>query len=51
MTLKQYIREKIRMLTKDFCIPLTEEELDHFATLTTEIQVDNYTRHLFAKYL
>ena len=51
MTLKQYKNEKIRMLTDDFCMKLSEDEIDHIQSLKTEIQVDNYVRTLFDKYL
>ena len=51
MSLKQYKNEKIRMLTEDFCMPLTESEIEHIRSLKTEIQVDNYVRTLFDKYL
>lgn len=47
MTLKQYITEKLRMLTEDFCMDLTESEIEHMKSLKTEIQVDNYARYLF----
>lgn len=51
MTLKQYISEKIRMLTEDFEMDLLEREIEHIQSLKTEIQVDNYVRTLFDKYL
>lgn len=47
MTLKQYIKEKIRMLMDDFCIDLSKEEIEHMRSLKTEIEVDNYARYLF----
>ena len=46
MTLKQYIRFKIKILQRDFKLILTEEQIDHMKSLTSEIQVDNYARKL-----
>ena len=46
MTLKQHIRFKIRILQRDFGISLTDEQIDHMKSLTSEIQVDNYARTL-----
>jgi hypothetical protein len=46
LTLKQYIREKIRMLRKDFCIDLTDEQIAHMRSLKSEIAVDNYAHDL-----
>ena len=46
VTLKQYIREKVRMLRKDFCIDLTDEQIAHMKSLKNEIQVDNYAHDL-----
>lgn len=45
-----YKREKIRMLTKDFKLPLKDNEIQHLRELQTEIQVDNYARDLINKY-
>lgn len=42
MSFKQYKKMKLRMLQRDFCIQLTEEELEHANTLTTEAQVDQF---------
>ena len=44
--LKQYIKEKLRMLQKDFCIPLTAEQIAHMKSLKTDTQVDNYAYDL-----
>lgn len=46
VTLKQYIKEKIRMLKKDFFIKLTDEQIAHMKSLKNEIQVDNYAHDL-----
>lgn len=42
MSFKQYKKHKLKMLRRDFCIRLTEEELAHADTLTTEMQVDQF---------
>ena len=36
---EQYIQEKIKMLVKDFRIPITETEIEHLNQLATEIEV------------
>lgn len=41
-----YINDKIRMLKKHFYIKLTDEEIAHMESLTTEISVDNYAHKL-----
>lgn len=40
-TPEKYIEEKVKILTKDFCITPTKEELAHLATLKTQISIDN----------
>ena len=45
--LKVYIKDKIKMLKKEFHIRLTESEIQHLNSLKTEIAVDNYCRSLF----
>ena len=42
MSFKTYKKMKLKMLRRDFCILLTDDELAHFDTLTTEIQVDQF---------
>lgn len=42
MSFKQYKKAKLKILQRDFCIALTQEELNHFAELTTEVQVDQF---------
>ena len=51
MSIKSYIKEKIKMLRKEFYMNLTESELAHFYELKTEIAVDNYVQDLFVKKL
>ena len=46
VTLKQYVKEKIRMLKKDFMIKMTDEQIAHMKSLKNEIQVDNYAHDL-----
>ena len=44
--LPQYIKEKIKMLNRDFLIKLTSEDIAHFNELTSEIAVDNFAMQL-----
>lgn len=46
VTIKTYIKEKIRMLQKDFFIRLTDENITHLKSLTREIDVDHYAHDL-----
>lgn len=45
---KAYIKEKIKMLTdpRGFALKLTDEEVQHFNELKTEIAVDNFARKI-----
>lgn len=49
MPLKNYITNKIDMIQNEFCIPLTIEQRNHFCTLKTEFQVDQYAHDLIMK--
>lgn len=40
-TPEKYIPQKLRILTEDFCIHPTEEEIAHLYTLKTQIAIDN----------
>jgi len=40
-TPEKYIKAKLKILRRDFCIEATEEELEHLKTLTTQIAIDN----------
>lgn len=51
MPIKDYRKLKIKMLKKEFCFNLTQEECDHFNTLETEPAIDRYCRSLYNKYL
>lgn len=42
MPFKTYKKYKLRMLQRDFCIRLTEEELAHYETLDTKTKVDQF---------
>lgn len=44
MSIKTYRKAKIKMLEKDFKIPLTADEKAHFNTLETEAAIDRYAR-------
>lgn len=46
--LKEYIEYKIKILKKDFCIPLTKDEIAHFYDLTGVRAVDQYARTLLS---
>jgi hypothetical protein len=34
------------MIKKDFCIPMTDEQVAHMQALKNEIQVDNYAQDI-----
>ena len=38
---EQYLKAKLKILSRDFKIEPTETELAHLHTLTTEISIDN----------
>ena len=42
MSFKQYKKMKLKMLQRDFCIPLSDEELAYAESLQSEIQVDQF---------
>ena len=44
MNIKAYRKMKIKMLKKDFMIPLKKEEEDHINELETEAAIDRYAR-------
>ena len=43
-TPEKYIEAKVEILTKDFCITPTKDELAHLKTLKTQISIDNACR-------
>lgn len=46
MSIEAYRKQKIRMLEKEFLIPLTLEEKVHINELETEAAIDRYARTL-----
>ena len=40
-TPEKYIKQKLKILRRDFCIEPTEEEIAHLNTLTTQVTIDN----------
>lgn len=46
MSLDGYRKYKMRMIIHDFCIGLTEAEVEHFNSLQTEEAIDRYFRTL-----
>jgi hypothetical protein len=48
MSLKSYRKAKIKMLEKEFMIPLKPEEKEHFETLQTEVAIDRYSRTIIS---
>lgn len=38
---EQYLKAKLKILSRDFRIEPTKEELEHLKTLKTEISIDN----------
>ncbi len=49
--LKQYKKEKIKLLTREFCIPMSDKQKEHLNALTTEISIDNYALQLIFDHL
>ena len=45
--MKQYIEDKITMLTKDFRIKLSYDEVEALKSATTETQVDRIAHDIF----
>lgn len=37
----QYLKAKLKVLTNNFLITPTDEEMEHLRTLKTQIQIDN----------
>lgn len=46
VSLEQYKKNKIKMLERDFCVPLTDEQREIINGLSSEIAVDRYSRQL-----
>lgn len=41
ITPEQYVKAKLKILSRDFCIEATEEEIEHLNTLRTQTAIDN----------
>lgn len=46
----QFIKEKVEMLQDDFCIYLTQKEIDHLHTLKTENDINLAVRGIINKH-
>lgn len=44
--LTEYIGSKLMMLQNEFCIRMTETEIDHMWSLTSKQAVDNFVRDI-----
>lgn len=44
MSISRYRKAKIKMLEKEFLIPLKADEKDHINSLQTEAAIDRYVR-------
>lgn len=51
MSIKEYRKRKLKMLKRDFCIHLTDEEIDHANTLDKEIAIDQFCISMINKYV
>ena len=51
MTVQEYAKYKLKMLQKDFLLPLSEVEIERMKSLPNETQMDAYARTLLIKYL
>lgn len=49
MSFKAYKKAKLKILRRDFQVTLTEDELAHFDTLRTEVQVDQFCMGILNK--
>lgn len=47
----KYREEKLKMLTDEFCLKLTDEEIYHMRSLKTEAEVDRYAHQLLKEKL
>lgn len=51
VNIRTYRNKKIRMLTDEFCLKLTDLELNHFYALNTHTDIDAYAHYLLANKL
>lgn len=49
-TPEQYLKAKLKILRRDFCIEPTEEEITHLNTLTTQVTIDNAILSIIARH-
>lgn len=49
VSLPQYKANKIKILQRDFCMHLTDKEIEHLNALLSETEVDRYIRELMHK--
>ena len=49
--LKQYKKEKIKLLTREFGVHMSDKQKEHLNALTTEISIDNYALQLIFNHL
>jgi len=49
-TPEQYLKAKLKILRRDFCIEPTEEEVAHLNTLTTQVTIDNAILSIIARH-
>ena len=49
MCIDEYRTAKIKMLEKEFMIPLKKDEKQHMLTLQTEAAIDRYARTIIQK--
>lgn len=47
-TPEKYLKDKLKILTRDFCITPTEEELAKLKTFRTQVSIDNAIRSVIA---
>ena len=50
MSLENYRKMKLKMLD-EFCVKLTDEQINHVNMLKTEIAIDNFCISMIDKYL
>lgn len=50
MSLKSYRKMKLKML-KEFCITLSDEEMERMNSFTREIDIDNFCISMINKYI
>ena len=46
VSLDSYKRQKIKILKRQFCVRMTDEQEEYLNSLKSEIAIDNYARSL-----